>query len=90
MRDHLRGFARTIPSYLMAYGDEETEVDNFEQKTDPDNFKELTSITVEEFCKLRDGFDYIDEAGNEKTFKGMFNKGVFNASIKEFLNKKNE
>lgn len=90
VRDHLRGFARTIPSYLMAYGDEETEVDNFEQKTDPDNFKELTSITVEEFCKLRDGFDYIDEAGNEKTFKGMFNKGVFNASIKEFLNKKNE
>lgn len=90
VRDHLRGFARTIPSYLMAYGDEETEVDNFEQKTDPDNFKELTSITVEEFRKLRDGFEYVDNYGNKKTFKGMFNKGVFNASIKEFLNKKNE
>ena len=24
VRDHLRGFARTIPSFLMAYGDDET------------------------------------------------------------------
>ncbi len=24
VRDHLRGFARTIPSFLMAYGDNQT------------------------------------------------------------------
>lgn len=33
IRDHLRGFSRTIPSFLMAYGDENTKLENF----DPDH-----------------------------------------------------
>lgn len=90
VRDRLRGFARTIPTFLMAYGDENTTVDNFEQGIDPDIFEELSSISVSNFRKLRDGFEYIDEDGNLRVFKGLFNKGVFNASIQEFMNKKNE
>lgn len=90
VRDHLRGFARTIPAFLMAYGDKDTKVDNFEKNIEPNTFEELTSITIEEFQKLRDGFEYSDEEGNTKTFKGLFNKSVFNASIEEFFNKKEE
>lgn len=90
VRDHLRGFARTIPTFLMAYGDKKTNVDNFEENIEPNTFEELTSITIEEFQKLRDGFDYVDEEGSTKAFRGLFNKSVFNASIGEFFNKKEE
>lgn len=90
VRDHLRGFARTIPAFLMAYGSKDTKIDNFEKNIEPETFEELTSITIEEFKKLRDGFDYEDDEGNKKTFKGLFNKSVFNASIIEFFNKKEE
>src|SRR5699024_9986040 len=34
VRDHLRGFSRTIPSFLMAYGDENTTLANFEENID--------------------------------------------------------
>ena len=30
VRDHLRGFSRTIPAFLMAYGDESTTLTNFD------------------------------------------------------------
>ncbi len=48
-RAHLRGFTRTIPAFLMAYGDRETTLSNFEENIDPDTFIEITSITIEEF-----------------------------------------
>ncbi|AUW93070.1 restriction endonuclease [Sulfobacillus thermotolerans] len=85
VRDHLRGFARTIPSFLMAYGDDDTTLANFEVNIDESTFEELTSITVDEFKKLRDGFDYVDELGNNHKVSGLFNEVVFDASIKEFL-----
>ena len=31
IKDHLRGFSRTIPSFLMAYGDEDTTLESFDQ-----------------------------------------------------------
>ncbi|KAA9265754.1 Eco57I restriction-modification methylase domain-containing protein, partial [Aerococcus loyolae] len=89
-RDHLRGFTRTIPSFLMAYGDRETRLDNFEINIDPATFEEITSITIEEFKKLRDGFQYIDDEGQEREFKGFFDETVFNASVQEFFDKKEE
>jgi hypothetical protein len=89
VRDHLRGFARTIPAFLMAYGDNETTLASFEEKIDEPTFVELTSITIDEFKKLRDGFDYVDEDGNNRKVPGLFNEVVFNASIKEFFNTKN-
>src|SRR5699024_12275005 len=61
VRDHLRGFARTIPAFLMAYGDDNAKLANFEENIDPDTFKDITSITLNEFKKLRDGFEYIDD-----------------------------
>jgi len=88
VRDHLRGFARTIPAFLMAYGDENTTLANFEENIDEPTFEELTSITIEEFRKLRDGFYYEDEDGNNRKVPGLFNEVVFNASIKEFFNTK--
>lgn len=86
VRDHLRGFARNIPSFLMAYGDETTTLANFEKNIDPDEFLNLTSITIDEFKKLRDGFSYVDEeTGEEKNIPGLFDEVVFNASIAEFF-----
>lgn len=90
IRDHLRGFSRTIPSFLMAYGDENTTIENFDQII-PDNvFKEVTSITLAEFRMLRDGGVHTDENGNQKEYPGLFDPIVFNDSIKEFLNKKEQ
>jgi len=86
VRDHLRGFARSIPAFLMAYGTPETTLATYDQNIDPQTFEELTSITLDEFRKLRDGFDYVDEQGNNKTFKGLFDEVVFNASVVEFFN----
>ncbi|MCA9765303.1 MAG: Eco57I restriction-modification methylase domain-containing protein [Carnobacterium sp.] len=88
VRDHLRGFARTIPAFLMAYGDDKTKLANFDENIDEPTFEELTSITIMEFKKLRDGFEYEDDSGETKTVRGLFNEIVFNASIEEFFNTK--
>ena len=85
VRARLRGFARTIPAFLMAYGNETTNLANFDEHVDGQTFKELTGITLNEFRMLRDGFDYIDEEGNNRKQAGVFNELVFNASIKEFF-----
>lgn len=88
VRDHLRGFARTIPAFLMAYGDDQTTLENFEKNIEEATFEDLTSITIDEFKKLRDGFEYKDDKGNIKIIHGLFNEVVFNASIREFLDTK--
>ncbi len=90
VRDHLRGFSRTIPSFLMAYGDENTTLENFDQIIPDKVFKEVTSISLDDFRKLRDGFDYVDEDGENKHYNGFFDSVVFNDSIKEFLKKKQD
>ncbi len=87
IRDHLRGFSRTIPSFLMAYGDNEVTLATFDTVI-PDNvFKEVTSITLDQFRFLRDGGAYTDpETGEEKQFEGqLFDPVVFDDSVKEFL-----
>lgn len=89
IRDHLKGFARTIPSFLMAYGNENTTLETFELDVPADVFKEVTSISLEEFVFLRDGGDTPDENGNMVHFDGhVFEPTVFNDSVKEFLRKK--
>jgi hypothetical protein len=88
IRDRLRSFTRTIPMFIMANSSkEEITIDNFDLEIDDADFLDLTSITKEEFHKLRDGFDY-EENGVRKTFQGVFNKYRFNASIAEFRLKK--
>lgn len=87
IRDHLRGFTRTIPSFLMAYGDDTVTLATFDDII-PDNvFKEVTSITLDEFRFLRDGGMYTDEeTGEKKQFEGrLFDSVVFDDSVKEFL-----
>lgn len=88
VRGHLRGFARTIPSFLMAYGDRDTKLSNFDDYTPEEVFLEVTGITEEQFRFLRDGGSYIDEkTGEEKHFSGgLFNEIVFDEAIQEFLN----
>lgn len=87
VRDHLRGFSRTIPSFLMAYGDDDTTLENFDKIIPDEVFKDVTSISLDEFRFLRDGGDYTDEeTGETKHFDGhLFDPVVFNDSIKEFL-----
>ena len=88
IRSRLRGFSRTIPSFLMAYGDDELTLSNFETFVDAEVFEEVTGITIEQFVFLRDGGEY-EEAGETKQFNGqLFDEVVFNESIKEFLNKR--
>lgn len=90
IRDRLRSFTRTIPMFIMANDSkDEITIDNFDLEIDDNDFVELTSITKEEFHKLRDGFDY-EEDGKRKTFQGVFNKYRFNASIAEFKLKKDQ
>jgi superfamily II DNA or RNA helicase len=90
IRDRLRSFTRTIPMFIMANDSkEEITIDNFDLEIDEKDFLELTSITKEEFHKLRNGFDY-EEDGKRKTFQGVFNKYRFNASIAEFKLKKEQ
>lgn len=90
VRDHLRGFSRTIPSFLMAYGDESVTLSNFDQIIPDKVFQEVTSITLEQFRFLRDGGPYIDQTtGKEEHFAGhLFDPVVFDDSVKEFLSLK--
>ncbi|MGI6226863.1 MAG: DEAD/DEAH box helicase family protein [Peptococcales bacterium] len=75
IRARLRGFARTIPSFLMAYGTENTKLANFEKNISDSVFKEVTGITLDQFKALRDEFNF-------------FNAVVFDESIQEFLRKR--
>lgn len=87
IRDHLRGFSHTIPSFLMAYGDENTTLESFDSIIPDYVFKDVTSITVDQFRLLRDGGDVTDpETGEKEHFDGhLFDSVVFNDSIVEFI-----
>ena len=92
VKDHLRGFARTIPSFLMAYGNADVTLYNFDEIIPDDVFVEVTSISLEQFRFLRDGGEYIEEeTGESKHFNGnLFDPVVFNDSVQEFLRLKKE
>ncbi|KAL3946935.1 Eco57I restriction-modification methylase domain-containing protein [Lentilactobacillus hilgardii] len=77
IRARLRGFARTIPSFLMAYGASTTELANFDQNIEGDVFKEVTGITLDRFRSLRDTYHFFDET-------------TFNESVQEFLRKRSQ
>lgn len=87
IKDHLRGFSRTIPSFLMAYGDDDTTLETFDLIIPDQVFVDVTSITLEQFRFLRDGGDYPnEETGATEHFEGhLFDPIVFNDSVKEFL-----
>ena len=90
VKDHLRGFSRTIPSFLMAYGTADTTLENFDTIIPDEVFEEVTSISLAQFRFLRDGGSYMNEqTGEEEMFEGkLFDSVVFNDSVKEFLNLK--
>lgn len=77
VRARLRGFARTIPSFLMVYGTSKTTLLSFDMITSDEVFKEVTGITLDQFRKLRDTYNFFDEE-------------VFNQSIQEFMHKRIE
>ena len=76
--------------FIMANASKgEITIDNFDLEITDKDFEDLTSITKDEFHKLRDGFDY-EENGLRKSFQGVFHKYRFNASIAEFRLKKDQ
>lgn len=87
VKDHLRGFSRTIPSFLMAYGDDGTTLETFDIIIPDEVFLDVTSITLANFRLLRDGGDYENpDTGEKEHFDGhLFDPIVFNDSVKEFL-----
>lgn len=97
IKAHLRGFARTIPAFLMAYGSdgtgghEATTLANFDKHIPAEVFLDLTSITLEQFRFLRDGGNYVDESGQTQHFDGhLFDEVVFDDSVKEFMRLRRE
>lgn len=92
VRAHLRGFSRTIPSFIMAYGDSNLTLANFDDYTEDDVFLEVTGISEDDFRFLRDGGDYVnEETGETEHFDGhLFDEDVFNDSIQEFLRKRKQ
>lgn len=98
IKDHLRGFTRTIPSFLMAYGTDDNHmernitIDNFDEIVPADVFEEVTSTTLENFRLLRDGGDVVnEETGEIEHFKGgIFDPVIFNQSVIEFMKKKDQ
>ena len=90
VRDHLRGFSRTIPSFLMAYGkDNNITLATFDQIVPDKVFVEVTSVTLNQFKFLRDGGDFKDANGQTQHFKGnLFDPVVFDDSVREFMNLK--
>ena len=87
IRDHLRGFSRTIPSFLMAYGDEDTTLSVFDTTIPEEVFYAVTSISTDEFRFLRDGGEYTnEETGKVEHFDGhLFDPVVFDDSVREFI-----
>lgn len=77
VRSRLRGFTRTIPSFLMAYGELSTTLESFDKTIKDEVFKEVTGITLEQFRTLRDTYNFFDPV-------------VFNQSVLEFLRKRTE
>lgn len=92
LRAHLRGFARTIPSFLMAYGDDGFTLATMDSYVDDDTFEELTGITKDMFRFIRDGGEWVDgETGEKSTLKrGVIDPFVFDGACREFLKKKAE
>ena len=92
VRSHLRGFSRSIPSFIMAYGDADLRLDNFDKYTEPKVFFEVTGITLDNFRFLRDGGDIKNkETGEMEHFEGrLFDEVVFNDAVQEFLAKRRE
>jgi len=89
-RSHLRGFARTIPMFLMAYGDDSIRLANFDEHTPDHVFEEITGISEADFRILRDGQDVTEDDGTIIQIPGLFDEAVFDQAIKEFLAKKAE
>lgn len=87
-RSHLRGFARTIPMFLMAYGDRGIRLSNFDDYTPDDVFEEITGITEAEFRLLRDGQEVTQEDGTVTKIPGLFDEAVFDRAVQEFLDNK--
>lgn len=79
-RDHLRGFARTIPVLLMAYAHKEMNFQNFEKRIPHADFLQVAGITKEQFEELRQA---RDESGEP-----IFVESAFNSAIHEFLKRK--
>ena len=75
VRARLRGFARTIPSFLMAYGESSTTLASFDTTIKDEVFKEVTGITLDQFRTLRDTYNFFDAV-------------VFDESVQEFLRKR--
>lgn len=79
-RNHLRGFARTIPVLLMAYAHNEMTFKNFEKRIPQVDFEQVTGITKEQFEYLRQARDDSGEP--------IFVESAFNSAIHEFLKRK--
>ena len=85
LRNHLRSFTRTIPIYLMIFGDEKITLNNYETYADDATFEKISGISKDDFLILKNGDK--DEHGETR---GVFHATNVNASFQHFLNLKKE
>jgi len=99
IRKHLNGLARTIPAFLMAFGDKSTTLANFDQMVPAEVFEEVTRnqrtglcITLDQFRLFRDGGQVRNpETGEMEDFAGhLFDEVVFDNSVREFMRLREE
>ena len=88
VRDHLRGFSRTIPAFLMAYGDEHTTLANFDTLVPAEVFWEVTvnpqsgqGVTLDTFRMLRDGGDYYEKDAQGREIRDEAHKRHFDGHL---------
>ena len=88
VRNHLRGFSRTIPAFLMAYGDRNTTLANFDSLVPEEVFLEVTrnpqtgeGVTLSQFRFLRDGGDYYEKDENGQEIRDEEHKKHFQGQL---------
>lgn len=79
-QDHLQGFSRAVPIFLMAYAHDGMTFEDLEEQIPPADFKQVTGITKEQFKYLR---QVRDDSGEP-----IFVESTFNSAIHEFLKRK--
>lgn len=79
-QDHLQGFSRAVPIFLMAYAHDGMTFEDLEEQIPSADFEQVTGITKEHFKYLR---QVRDDSGEP-----IFVEGAFNSAIHEFLKRK--
>ena len=87
-RSHLRGFARTIPMFLMAYGDRDIRLSNFDDYTPMTSSKRSRGSPKPSSGSCAMARRSPRRTAPSRRSRACSTKSVFDQAIQEFLDKK--